>query len=206
MARRPRRTQIGEQFMARVVGMLESPAYRALSLSGHRVISRLEVELAHHGGTDIGRLPCTYDDFESYGIHRHSISSAIRECVALGFVEVTEAGQAGNAEFRKPTRFRLTYAYTDKSCPPTHEWRKLETEQQASDLARMARGKSRIPVAENGNSQCGNHHRKPEFHSAETTTTSISRGSPEHQSRSGNNAATLPSPHPASLRRRSRAQ
>jgi hypothetical protein len=49
MSRR-RRTSIGEQFSARLVRMLESPAYRALSLSAHRVLSRIEVELAHHGG------------------------------------------------------------------------------------------------------------------------------------------------------------
>ena len=56
-----------------------------------------------------GRLPVTYEDFERYGIDRHSIAPAIREAVALGFLEVTERGRAGNAEWRRPNYFRLTY-------------------------------------------------------------------------------------------------
>ena len=65
---RRRRTYIGEQFSARTVRMLESAAYRALSLSAHRVLSRIEVELGHHGGTDNGKLPVTYNDFQKYGV------------------------------------------------------------------------------------------------------------------------------------------
>ena len=51
---RQRRTQIGGQFAPRLIEMLESPAYRALSLSGHRILDRIEIEMAHHGGTDNG--------------------------------------------------------------------------------------------------------------------------------------------------------
>jgi hypothetical protein len=109
MSGRERRTSIGGQFAPRLIEMLESPAYRALSLSGRRVLDRLEIELGHHGGTDNGKLPCTYDDFHDYGIHRHCIARAIRETAALGFVEVTERGCAGNAEYRSPNLFRLTY-------------------------------------------------------------------------------------------------
>jgi hypothetical protein len=88
---------------------LRSPAYCVLSLSARRLLDRMEIELADHGGTDNGKLPVTYDDFERYGIHRHAIGPAIRELVALGFVEITEVGRAGNAEWRKPNVFRLTY-------------------------------------------------------------------------------------------------
>jgi hypothetical protein len=38
-----RRNRISGQFAA----LLESPAYRALSASGHEAISRIEIELAH---------------------------------------------------------------------------------------------------------------------------------------------------------------
>ena len=40
-----RRNRINEQFSARLIEMLESPAYRVLSRSAHLVISRIEVEL-----------------------------------------------------------------------------------------------------------------------------------------------------------------
>ena len=102
---RIRRNKISEQFSARTIRMLESPAYRALSLSAHRVLSRIEIELGHHGGADNGKLPVTYNDFVEYGVHRHAVGPAIRECVALGFLEVTEQGKAGNASFVRPTSF-----------------------------------------------------------------------------------------------------
>jgi hypothetical protein len=154
---RRRRTTIGEQFVARPVSTLQSPAYRALSLSAHRVLSRVELEHAHHGGADNGKLPVTYNDFVEYGIDRHAISAAIRECVALGFLEITEQGRAGNAEFRTPNKFRLTYIYSGYP-NPTHEWRRVETDEQAAMLAQEARRpirsarKNRKPVGEKPNS------------------------------------------------------
>jgi hypothetical protein len=106
-----RRNKIAEQFSARTITMVESPAFRVLGLSGHRVLARLEIELAHHGGQDNGRLPVTYEDFRAYGIDRDAIAPALRECGALGFAEVTKRGRAGNAEFRTPSLYRLTYIY-----------------------------------------------------------------------------------------------
>jgi hypothetical protein len=159
MSRRPRRTQIGGQFAPHLIEMLRSPAWRALSLSGRRVIDRLEIEHGEHGGADNGKLPCTYDDFVRYGIHRHAIGPAIREVVALGFVEITDVGRAGNAEWRKPNLFRLTYFHTNQG--PTHEWRKI-SEEAAEMIARAARS----PAAAKTKSQwwktpvlsVGNHH------------------------------------------------
>jgi hypothetical protein len=175
-----RRTSIGGQFAPRLIEMLRSPAYRALSLSARRILDRIEIELADHGGTDNGKLPVTFDDFEQYGIHRHSIGPAIREVVVLGFVEITELGRAGNAEWRKPSLFRLTYRNTKYA--PTNEWQKI-TEEQAELIARIARiaphrpaakpvsGKNKIPVAENAKSQCGNRTENTQIHSVESTTT-----------------------------------
>lgn len=133
-----RRNRIAEQFSARTISMLESPAFRVLSLSAHRILARLEIELAHHGGQDNGRLPVTYEDFRAYGIDRDAIAPALRECEALGFAEVTKRGRAGNAEFRTPSLYRLTYIYA-AGAPPTHEWRKLDTMEAAVPVARAAR-------------------------------------------------------------------
>jgi hypothetical protein len=157
---RARRTQIGAQFSARRIDMLSSPAWRTLSLSAHRVIDRISIELMHHGGADNGRLPVTYDDFERYGIHRHSIASAIREAVALGFVEITVKGRAGNAEWRRPHQFRLTFARSDNERGDgTHEWMKI-SEEAAPIIAAAARkgvpGKTKcqwrkMPILGDGN-------------------------------------------------------
>ncbi len=101
---RPERGSINGVFAWRLIEMLESPAYRALSLSAHRIMSRLEVELYHHGGKpeENGKLACTFEHFVEYGIERHAIAPAIREAVALGFVEVTLRGCGGNASFWRP--------------------------------------------------------------------------------------------------------
>jgi hypothetical protein len=128
-----RRNRIGGQFSARTIEMLESPAYRVLSLAAHRVLSRIEIEHAHHGGRDNGKLPVTFGQFVEYGIPRKRIAPAIREIVALGFVEVTKQGRAGNGEWRWPNEFRLTYRPVDRA-KPTDEWGHI-TEDDAARIS-----------------------------------------------------------------------
>jgi hypothetical protein len=131
-----RRTQIGGQFAPRLIDMLRSPAWRVLSLSARRILDRLEIELADHGAADNGKLPVTYEDFMRYGIDGHSVAPAIREAVALGFLKVTVPGRGGNAEFRKPNLFCLTYRPSEIG--PTDEWKRI-TEDDAQTIARIAR-------------------------------------------------------------------
>src|SRR5579863_6784859 len=103
-----RHNKISGQFCARLVEMLESPAYCALSHSAHRVLSRIEVEHAHHGGNDNGKLPVTYAQFIKYGwMDRKAVSRAISELEALGFIEVTESGCGGNASYRARDQFEM---------------------------------------------------------------------------------------------------
>jgi hypothetical protein len=165
-----RRNKFDEPFAGRLIRMLESPAYRVLSLSAHRVLARIEIEIKRHGGEDNGKLAITYEHFVEYGIHRHAIAPAIRECEALGFLEV-EHGQAGNREYRWPSMYRLTYQPVGRA-RPTHEWQRLQTIEDAEAMARAAR-KTTSPH------QCrktpdfgdGNRHRKPDFSVTESATT-----------------------------------
>jgi hypothetical protein len=151
---------IGGQFAPRLIEMLESFAFRVLSLSARRVLDRVEIEMAKHGGTDNGRLPVTYDDFQAYGIHRHAIGPAIREAEALGFLQVTERGRAGNADFRSPNRFRITYRHAkDVAGDGTHEWRRIETMERAIEVAEKARqGSGKIPTQKKQKSNGGKRH------------------------------------------------
>jgi hypothetical protein len=82
-----RRNLINDQWSPRRREMLESPAYRVLSQSAHRVLSRIELELCHHGGNDNGQLPVTFENFVEYGIDRASVAPALREGEALGFFQ-----------------------------------------------------------------------------------------------------------------------
>jgi hypothetical protein len=171
MSKRRNRNRIAGQFAPRLIEMLESPAYRALSLSARRVLDRIEIELAHHGGRDNGGLPVTYDDFQHYGIvDRHLIAPAIRELIALKFIEISKPGYAGSAEFRAPNLFRLTYRPTKRE-EPTHDWRRITTMEQAKKLVREARPKKQNSSGGKGTMRSGgNHHRNPVV---ESTTTVI---------------------------------
>lgn len=138
---RRKNNQIDGQFSARTIDMLESPAWRVLSQSAHRVFDRICIELAHHGGNDNGRLPVTYDQFVKYNIDRDAIAPAIRELEALGFVEVTQRGKPSGGEFRWPNFFRLTCVNCKSTPSPTHEWRRIKTIEQAALAAKGARKK-----------------------------------------------------------------
>jgi hypothetical protein len=188
MARRERRTSIGGQFAPRRIDMLSSAAYRTLSLSARRVLDRLEIELAGHGGTDNGRLPCTYEDFEKYGMDRHAIGPAIREAEALGFIQVTVRGCAGNAQWRTPNLFRLTYRPT-KHChgDGSHEWMRIESIEQAEAIARAARkgamptratARRKKPVGVFPETSGENPHRNGRSHTGEIPTTGHSGKTP----------------------------
>lgn len=136
--RKFRRNRIAGQFAWQLIEMLESPAYRVLSLSGRKLLCRLEIEHGHHAGRENGKLPVTYNDFVEYGIERHSVAPAIREVVALGFVEITEHGRAGNAEHRTPNKFRLTHLPTDNA-GSTDEWKRIDNIEEAKIRALTAR-------------------------------------------------------------------
>jgi hypothetical protein len=154
MSAMKRRNRISGQFAARLIEMLESPAYRVLSGSAHKVISRIEIELGHHGGNDNGRLPVTTNDFVEYGMHRTSVAPAIREAEALGFIRVTECGRGGNAEHRSPNLFLLTFAHgrDGRAQPPTHDWRRIANMEEAELAARAARANRNPNAVANGKS------------------------------------------------------
>jgi hypothetical protein len=135
------RQRISGNFAPRLYELLRSPAYRALSLAAHRVMSRIEIELAKHG-TRVrqfnGRLPVTYKQFVEYGVPRRLIAPALRELVAQGFLQITQIGCGGNAEFKQMNLYRITYRPAEGAPGDgSHEWR-LISDDQAKANARRA--------------------------------------------------------------------
>jgi hypothetical protein len=157
-----RRNKIATQFAWQSIDALDSPAYRALSLSGHRVLARIQIEHARHGGKENGKLPVTFKDFEEYGIHRHAIAPAIREAEALGFIRITQLGRAGNGEFRLPNKFALTHLPSDGQVDATNDWRRIKTIEEAMAIGDAARkapagfGKIKKRSAKKQNASDGN--------------------------------------------------
>lgn len=170
MTHKRRRTTIDGAFAPRTIEMISSPAFAALSLSARRVLDRIEIELGGHGGTNNGNLPVTYADFMRFGIDNDAIAPAVREVVALGFVEVTR-GRAGNSDYRLPNVYRLTYRHTDHD-NPSNEWKRINP-----DTAKAAAKAARDNVDRDYNTH---RHRKrkasrgkPEFQSGETGIESL---------------------------------
>lgn len=109
-----------------------SPAWRALPDNARRFLDRLEIEHMDHGRSENGNLICTYSDFQKAGIRRASIALAKEQCEALGFLKVTETGRRAAAEFRAPSRYRLTYVHGVRKNPdPTDEWKSIKDDAQA---------------------------------------------------------------------------
>jgi hypothetical protein len=196
-----RRDKIGESWVALPTELLESPAWRVLSMSARRLLDRIAIEIRHHGGHQgeirghrYGRYEgigviVTFDDFERYGIERHCIKPAICESEALGLLRITQKGRGGNAEFRRVQRYQLTYLNTI-DVERTHDWRRFKTIDQAKSAKEAARAvahKNKRPVrkspptsvrlshTENGSShRCGKP--TPQGRGKNHTTSDISMG------------------------------
>jgi hypothetical protein len=178
------RTQIAENWVSYPRSMISSPAMRVLSLSAIRVMHRLEEEHMSHGGAENGRLIVTHDQFIAWGIQHNAVSPAIREAAALGFVEITQPGAAGNEGYRRAARYRLTYVNSTGRLQPTHEWKAIKTVEEAEAIAAAARRakderaaaagrrKNKIPVPETVTSTgTENGYRSAESPVPETGTT-----------------------------------
>jgi hypothetical protein len=152
-----RKNKIDGQFVAITRAILECPARRALSLAARRALERIEIEHLVHGGKDNGKLPVTYRDFEKWLVRPDTIASAIRELVALGFVEVTRHGYGGAAEKRAPNLYRLTYtaAWDAVKVAPTgtHEYLRIATLAEAEAIAKAARKGADVRNVERGKKQ-----------------------------------------------------
>ena len=126
-AGRRRRNSIAGKFIAIEVEVMQSTPWRALTLTARRVLDRVCLELRDNGGYQDSPkhkgLCVTYQDFDDYGIDRHAIGPALREVVELGFLEIVQLGRAGNAEWRRPSRFHLTFI-NSQDIEPLHSWKR----------------------------------------------------------------------------------
>jgi hypothetical protein len=143
------KTQLNFPFAWRSIEMMKSPAYNALGLAARRVLDRLEIEFEKHGRNPLenGLLPCTFDDFQDYGIDRHAIAPAIREAVALGFVRITRKGSAGNESRRQAALYLITYRHAGSDCRLEDGWKAVKTLEEARNRVKSARRAKADPRA-----------------------------------------------------------
>jgi hypothetical protein len=160
-----RKNWIARQFAARPIEMLEGPAMRVLTLAERRALDRIEIEYAHHGGADNGKLPITYADFERFGLHPNVIAPSLRTLAALGFIEVTRKGYGGAAGVRAPSWYRLTYRSawnaSRRDDDGTHEYLALKTVEEAEAIAKAARRRADHHNVERAKAHWKNSERHP---------------------------------------------
>ena len=138
MKRRRRKTQIEGAFAWRLIEMLESPVMQVLNQSEHRALTRLEIELGHHAGTENGKLVVTFKAFKQFGIDPQAVAPSLRALAALGIIERTRQGSGGRTEYHDASEYRLTYRHTDEA-NPTDDWRSIKTIEDAKRIATVAR-------------------------------------------------------------------
>ena len=192
-AKKGRAASYSQPFVGHLVGMLELPAYRVLTLSARRVLDRLEIELLRHGGNENGRLAVTYLQFEDWGVRGNSVAAAVREVIALGFAEITERGCAGNAGHGKPNLYRLTYRPAEGHPDDgSHEWKHLaKTVQDALRIQKEAHQPPRANVIGRG----GNRVRKTKPQYPIRGATSPPTSQPDHPPHRGANSPNSHPPH-----------
>jgi hypothetical protein len=140
------------------VEMMQSDAWRDMSVNGRRMLDLLELEHLAHAGRNNGNLLMTYDQFVAGGIRRESIFSTIAKLERLGWLEVTRGLYRGCAR-TTPHRYRLTHRRTrvipENGIPylveATHDWRRYRSK------------KSKRMVPEPGLPQYRNRHSNGEI-------------------------------------------
>ena len=86
-SRKFNRPPSGEGWIWLTGELLNSLAWRSMSVNCRKLIDRLLLEHCNHGGLENERLVCTYKDFQDYGLTRNKIRPAIEEADFLGLVK-----------------------------------------------------------------------------------------------------------------------
>ncbi|MGA2636603.1 hypothetical protein [Methylocella sp.] len=137
----------GEAWAWWTVQMMDSAAYRALSLAGRKVIDRIVLEHMEQGGKENGRLKVTARDFKQAGVHWREVPGAVAEVEALGWAKRTIFGRRVCGEDRGASaQFRLTWLpvhESDNAIPPTNDWKRWGDDLPAAKLAaKVAAGRT----------------------------------------------------------------
>jgi hypothetical protein len=159
----------GEPWIWLTHEMLASPAWRALSPNGLRVIVRVMIEHMRHAGTENGNLIVTHDDFIDYGIRRNSVADAIKNANASGFLD-SRRGKRSYGKHRRPTVHTLTWLPVNGDFTTiTNRWKTRSKELERSTTKKRKEGKMRFfPAPENGGPA---HPRKRGYEPSETSKT-----------------------------------
>ena len=87
-------------------------------------MDRLCIEQCSHAGTENGNLPCTYEDFEAYGVASGAISTAIKDAIKRGLIYQTQRGIASaSKQGRAPGRYGLGWLPSADGAEAPNLWK-----------------------------------------------------------------------------------
>ncbi|MBG0797171.1 hypothetical protein IYX23_05650 [Methylocystis sp. L43] len=89
------------------VDVMESPAWRSLSINARRIMDRLLLENFRHMGVENGKLRVSVRQFEECGVAMRLAKSAIAELVDGGLVAVMPGAASGS--LAPPNLYRITF-------------------------------------------------------------------------------------------------
>jgi len=112
--------------------MLERNAWRSLTGKSRRFLDVLMIEHMRHGGKANGKLLAPRRQLEALGMSAHSISGAINEAVALGFVDV----KRGTG--RRASTYALTWLQLHDGTKATNRWQTPVGSADVQSLERTA--------------------------------------------------------------------
>ena len=119
----------GEPFVWFTRKMIESDAWRSLSIHARRVIDRVILEHMAHAGTENGNLAVTHADFTKFGVRKASTKIGIDQAIERGFIAITAKGRKSSGVDRWPTRYALSWLPLKDGTPPSNRWKKWATPQ-----------------------------------------------------------------------------
>lgn len=100
--------------------LIESDAWRSMTVNVWRLISFLMREHLSHGGKENGKLKATHRQLQGDGIGARHVAGAIRSAEELGLIRCQRAG------LRIMTTFSLTWLPLHDRTAPTDEWRSYQ--------------------------------------------------------------------------------
>lgn len=117
----------GQPFACLTLPLLESDAFRTMSNAERKILLRLIIEHLHHGGNENGYLPCTYTNFETFGVRRCSIKRALKGLQERGLIRRVRKGHlVPGCEGGAPSLYRLTFYASHENggwVEATNDWK-----------------------------------------------------------------------------------
>lgn len=116
--------------------LLQSPAYRSLTISARRVLDFLMVEHLTHGGADNGNLFAPYAQLEAFGVRKDSILEALHMLESFGLIERTFYGgrQGGRPN---ASRYGLGWVPLMGEAEPRERFRRITPDQIAGYMTEL---------------------------------------------------------------------